>query len=178
MRIDPAIQLDETVLSCFVEQPEVNVDGIPFSRRETIQTAFLNCRYFFLPSEGMNGRSSARRRGSGSVARRRGTVAEARRSTLPAGDVVFFVEHEKERGHAMGGDQPGEVHDLVVMRVNDDGSREIVGRSPGLESGDEAELQLSLEPGEYELICSIVEDVRGETANHFELGMHKTITVE
>jgi heavy metal translocating P-type ATPase len=102
----------------------------------------------------------------------------ASRDTLPAGDVTLFVEHEKERGHAMGGDQPGEVHDLVVMRVNDDGSREIVGRSPGLESGEEAELQLTLEPGRYELICSIVEEVRGETANHEQLGMKKVITVE
>jgi hypothetical protein len=99
------------------------------------------------------------------------------RSTLPAGDVTLIVEHEEER-HGGREDQPGEMHDLVVTRIGDDGSREIVGRTAPLHMGDEAELRLNLAPGAYEVFCSIVEEVQGETANHYELGMRDTLTVE
>jgi len=44
--------------------------------------------------------------------------------------------------------------------------------------GEEGELRLDLEPGRYEVFCSIVEEVKGETANHYELGMRRMITVE
>jgi heavy metal translocating P-type ATPase len=98
------------------------------------------------------------------------------RSTLPAGDVTFFVEHEEER-HGDRGDQPGDTHDFVVTRLNDDG-RAIIGRTDALHMGEEDELRLNLEPGRYEVFCSIVEDVKGETANHYDLGMRKLITVE
>jgi uncharacterized cupredoxin-like copper-binding protein len=99
------------------------------------------------------------------------------RSTLPAGQVTFFVEHEEER-HGDRGDQPGETHDMVVTRVNDDGTREIVGRTDALHMGEEGKLRLDLEPGRYEVFCSVVEEVKGETANHYELGMRRMITVE
>jgi len=99
------------------------------------------------------------------------------RSRLPAGEVTLFVEHEEER-HGDRGEQPGDTHDLVVTRVNDDGSREIVGRTEPLEMGEDSELHLDLEPGRYEVFCSIVEEVKGETANHYDLGMRDLITVE
>jgi hypothetical protein len=35
-----------------------------------------------------------------------------------------------------------------------------------------------LAPGVYELACLLVEDVGGERVNHYERGMHTTITVQ
>jgi Cu+-exporting ATPase len=99
------------------------------------------------------------------------------RDELPAGDVVLLVEHEKQRGHSEDAGQPGAHHDLVVMRINDDGSREIAGRTAMLDDGEESELRLSLAPGEYELFCSVVEEVGDATADHYALGMRETITV-
>ncbi|HXK32841.1 MAG TPA: heavy metal translocating P-type ATPase [Dehalococcoidia bacterium] len=97
--------------------------------------------------------------------------------TLEAGEWTFLVEHEEERGHG-NRELPGETHDLVVMRVDADGSREIVGRTAALKSGEEEELVVTLEPGTYELFCSIAEEYDGEPVVHADEGMRRTITVE
>jgi Cu+-exporting ATPase len=102
-------------------------------------------------------------------------VTTSRRS-IEAGDVTLMVEHEEEVGHAIG-DEPGEIHDLLVMRTNDDGETEMVARTSLLASGESEELRLQLEPGTYELLCSVVEDWNGHDVNHYAEGMTSTLTV-
>jgi hypothetical protein len=38
-------------------------------------------------------------------------------------------------------------------------------------------LELNLLPGEYELICDIVEDVDGRTVSHYQMGMRTSLSV-
>jgi len=94
---------------------------------------------------------------------------------IEAGDVTFIVRHQEERGHDDG--QPGEFHDVVIMRIGADGSREIVARSEQLGTGESQTLTASLAPGEYELLCSIVEEYDGEPINHQAEGMTATLHV-
>lgn len=97
------------------------------------------------------------------------------RKSIVEGEVDFLVEHEVERGHTDG--QPGATHDLVVMRVTPEGTTQIVARSIELESGQEQLLVTQLEPGSYELFCSVVEDVRGHAVSHQAEGMEAVLTV-
>ena len=46
-----------------------------------------------------------------------------------------------------------------------------------LETGESETVAVSLEPGEYELLCGVVEEVRGERVNHSEEGMSTTLVV-
>jgi hypothetical protein len=43
--------------------------------------------------------------------------------------------------------------------------------------GESKSLYLTLEPGEYELQCNVVEQVDGNTVSHYAKGMHETFTV-
>jgi hypothetical protein len=43
--------------------------------------------------------------------------------------------------------------------------------------GDEYRLPLTLEPGEYELQCNLVEEVGGKAFGHYVKGMHTTFRV-
>jgi hypothetical protein len=72
---------------------------------------------------------------------------------------------------------PGETHDLIVMKKNDDGTSEVVARSAALTSGEAQELQVQLAPGSYEFSCDIVEEIRGTTVSHYAEGMHRTFAV-
>jgi hypothetical protein len=95
--------------------------------------------------------------------------------TIEAGGVTLLVEHQEERGHRAGG--VGEMHDLAVLRLTDGGGRELVARSDTLHSGDSQDLRVTLDPGEYELMCTVVEEYRGRTISHADEGMRTTMTV-
>ena len=69
------------------------------------------------------------------------------RKDISAGDVTLLIEHEKESGHSNDSSMPGQTHDLVVMRKNEDGTMEIVARSAALKNGEKSTLQMRLEPG-------------------------------
>ncbi len=97
------------------------------------------------------------------------------RDEISAGEVTLLVEHEEERGHRDGG--VGETHDLVVMRTDADGNSEIVARSGLLERGESQRLTMTLEPGEYEFLCSVAEEYRGETVSHQGEGMVAGVVV-
>ncbi len=99
----------------------------------------------------------------------------ASRSEISAGDVNLIVRHEKGRGHGSG--TPGQTHDLVVMRMLDDGSTEVVARTGILRSGDEQTLRLKLAAGRYELLCDVVEDYHDHQIVHAAEGMRRTFTV-
>ncbi|MGE5595218.1 MAG: heavy metal translocating P-type ATPase, partial [Hyphomicrobiales bacterium] len=97
------------------------------------------------------------------------------RDSIAAGRVTFKAVHAEDHGH--GGDEPGEIHDLVVLRKAPDGSMELVGRTDQLAMGEEAQLTLDLAPGEYELICDVVEEFDGETISHTNEGMRADFSV-
>jgi hypothetical protein len=93
------------------------------------------------------------------------------------GQSVLVVRHEEERGHGMGDGDPGETHDLVVMRMAERGTTQIVARTIALHSGEEQLLEVDFEPGEYKLFCSIVEEYEGEPVSHEREGMSTMLTV-
>ena len=97
------------------------------------------------------------------------------RDSIEAGDTTLVVEHKEEVGHASG-NEPGETHDLVVMRTTD-GDAEVIARTPVLESGESDELHVKLEPGTYELLCDIAENWNGHDISHYAEGMTTTLTV-
>ena len=93
---------------------------------------------------------------------------------ISEGEVHLFVEHEEERGHREG--QPGIAHDVVVMRRTD-ATTQVMGKTEVLASGESEWLSLRLPPGEYELYCSVVEEVRGEAVSHEAEGMRAEFRV-
>jgi uncharacterized cupredoxin-like copper-binding protein len=98
------------------------------------------------------------------------------RVSLSAGEVTFTAVHVNE-GHAHGGNEPGQVHDLVVLRQNPDGTVDTVARTASIPAGGQATLTIELQPGQYELICDLVEEVGGKLVSHFDEGMHASFTV-
>ena len=63
------------------------------------------------------------------------------------------------------------------MRLGPGGSTQLIDRTLLLESGDEQNITLDLEPGEYMMFCSVVEEVSGETVSHQAEGMQATFVV-
>lgn len=101
---------------------------------------------------------------------------------LAAGDITFAAIHAEEHG-GHGASEGGETHQLLVAPLAE-GQEAGKGKfgSPVLnlsdiEMGETATGQATLEPGTYELACLVVEEVDGETVNHYEKGMYTTITV-
>ncbi len=100
---------------------------------------------------------------------------------LNAGRVTILAIHpaHDDHGHGHGGHSGGgEVHDLVVLERLADGSTRFVARTPAIPVGEEYVLEVELAPGEYELLCDVVEQVDGQAVSHYENGMTVTIRVE
>jgi uncharacterized cupredoxin-like copper-binding protein len=95
-------------------------------------------------------------------------------ASVRAGKVTFWAVHEMEPHPHDGG---GEIHDLQVLRKAADGSFELVGEVRDLAMGEAAALALELAPGEYELACTVVEEVNGEAVSHYEKGMRTPFVV-
>jgi hypothetical protein len=85
------------------------------------------------------------------------------------------VVRHREGGGRHGSGQPGEHHDMVVRRIGGDGR--VVARSEWLEDGERQEVAARLEPGRYEVLCAVVEEVRGHVVNHYAEGMHAVLVV-
>jgi hypothetical protein len=65
-------------------------------------------------------------------------------------------------------------HTLVV--TNDQGA--VIAATGLIKSGEETELEVDLQPGTYVFSCRIVaQDDDGNLIDHFEGGMHRTVTV-
>ncbi len=97
------------------------------------------------------------------------------RSSIDAGDVNLIVEHDGgSHRHSSG---PGQQHDLIVMKMNDDGTQEIVAHSQQLRPGERDQLHLQLTPGRYDLLCDVVEKVKGQTVSHYAEGMQRQFIV-
>ncbi|HEX6236453.1 MAG TPA: hypothetical protein VFZ68_04620 [Acidimicrobiales bacterium] len=116
-------------------------------------------------------------------------IVEPDPSSVGAGEVTFVVDN-----------QGGEPHELVVVRadsaddlpVGDDdsfdeegfGEGDVLGEVEDIAAGDTEELSLDLEPGNYVLLCNVVEEPGememdpGTSLSHFANGMHASFTVE
>ena len=101
---------------------------------------------------------------------------------LAAGDVTLAAIHAEEHG-GHGASEGGETHQLLVAPLAE-GQEAGKGKFgspvlnlPDIKVGETATGQATLEPGIYELACLVVEEVDGETVNHYEEGMYTTITV-
>ena len=106
-------------------------------------------------------------------------IVDPGEDSVEAGEVTFALDN-----------QGGETHEFVVVEaasaddlpVDDDGAFEednVLGEAEEIEAGETAELTLDLEPGDYVLLCNIVEEEEdGEVESHFAEGMHSTFTVE
>lgn len=102
-------------------------------------------------------------------------AVEPAQSSARAGEITFWAVHDMEHRHGAG--EGGDVHDLQVLRKAVDGSVELVGQVQGLKMGDAKALTLTLDPGEYELACTVVEVVNGEAIGHYSKGMRTPFTV-
>lgn len=102
--------------------------------------------------------------------------------SMPAGPVVLDAVHMDEDHHGTGhgsddGHGAGATHNLVVLRAAKDGSFDLVARTRDLAMGERASLAVSLEPGQYEFLCDVVEEIDGEVVSHTKEGMRTTVTV-
>ncbi|MCC7363766.1 MAG: copper-translocating P-type ATPase [Dehalococcoidia bacterium] len=100
------------------------------------------------------------------------------RESISAGDVTFIAVHPGN--HVHGGDshdEAGTIHDLAILRKLPDGSYELVARSRELGVGEQERLTVTLAPGEYELVCDLVEEIHEDTISHQAEGMVATFTV-
>ncbi|MCO5200226.1 MAG: hypothetical protein M9925_00765 [Chloroflexi bacterium] len=102
-------------------------------------------------------------------------AVEPERTSAPAGEVTFWAVHDMQHAHMSA--EGGDIHDLQVMRKTADGSFELAGEVKGLRMGEAKALTLTLEPGEYELACTVVEVVGDEAIGHYAKGMRTPFTV-
>jgi len=70
------------------------------------------------------------------------------------------------------------VHELAIMRLKDDGTRETVDEIEGIAAGEGGSLTVDLAPGTYELACLLVPGEAGSTVDHYQQGMHAAFTVQ
>ena len=100
------------------------------------------------------------------------------RAEISAGQVTFSAVHpEQGAGHGHASGQPGQTHDLVILRKQADGSYEMVARTAPLAMGASEKIEVTLEPGEYELLCDVVEIIDGKPISHTNEGMRTTFKV-
>jgi uncharacterized cupredoxin-like copper-binding protein len=63
------------------------------------------------------------------------------------------------------------VHELAVLRVEDDGSLENEGEIEDIAVGEGGTVTIDLEPGNYQLACLLVPGEAGSTTDHYQEGM-------
>ena len=96
----------------------------------------------------------------------------ASRPEISAGSVTFVAVHPADdHAHGGGHDEPGQVHDLAVLKKLAGGSYELVGKTPEIRVGDSYRLELELAAGDYLLVCDIVEEIGGKVYDHTAEGM-------
>ena len=110
-------------------------------------------------------------------------VVEPENGSVAAGEVTFVADN-----------QGAEVHELLVVDADSPdelpvdadgafdeaafGADKILGEAEDIAPGDQAEVTVDVEPGNYVLLCNLVEMEGGEVESHFAMGMRTTITAE
>lgn len=89
-------------------------------------------------------------------------TVKADRVSVPKGPTRFIARNV----HA------SDVHELVVLRVRADGTKQNTGEVEDLKAKTSGEIVLDLPAGRYELACLIAKGEEGSTVDHYEAGMH------
>ncbi len=102
--------------------------------------------------------------------------------TLPEGPIKFDIKNAGEREHELlivRSDIPG-----AELPTKDDGSFDegaggvdVKHDIDEIEGGDETSRSYALDPGNYVLLCNIVEDIDGTETSHYAQGMWVEFTV-
>ncbi len=102
--------------------------------------------------------------------------------SLPEGPIKFDIDNAGERDHELlivrsdipGGELPTEDDGSV-----DDGSAGVyvIYDIDDIDEGDETSRSFSLDPGNYVLLCNIVEDIDGTETSHYAQGMWTEFTI-
>jgi uncharacterized cupredoxin-like copper-binding protein len=90
------------------------------------------------------------------------------KTSVPAGKTKFRASNI----------HPTDVHELAVLKVNDDGSFANLGEVEDIDPGKGGEVTIDLTPGKYVLACLIAPGEAGSTEDHFARGMHIEFTVQ
>lgn len=89
-------------------------------------------------------------------------------STVTAGR-VRVVAHNRSAA--------GMVHELEVLAVRPDGQKDPIGEVEDVAPGASKSFTVKLQPGTYELACLIAAGEGGSPVDHYQAGMHATLTV-
>ncbi len=70
------------------------------------------------------------------------------------------------------------IHELVVLKINPDGSFDNQGEIRAIASQQGGAVTLHLQPGGYQLACLITAGQSGSAVDHYQQGMHTDFKVE
>ncbi len=88
---------------------------------------------------------------------------------LPAGQITFVISNPAESEHE---------HEVEVLQGAAGTDQEELAEVEDIQPGETKTLTVTLEPGSYELACTITEEHDGEEIDHYERGMHREIEVQ
>ena len=88
--------------------------------------------------------------------------------SVSAGKVKFTAKNTETK----------DVHELAVLKVNDDGSFDNLGEVEDIDPGKGGDVTIDLKPGKYLLACLIAPGEAGSTVDHFQAGMKLDFTVQ
>jgi uncharacterized cupredoxin-like copper-binding protein len=88
--------------------------------------------------------------------------------TVAAGNIEFATENSSA----------DEVHELAVLRIEEDGGREVIGEIEDIPPGVSSSIKVEMEVGQYQLACLIVPGEAGSEVDHYKEGMRADFTVE
>jgi uncharacterized cupredoxin-like copper-binding protein len=71
----------------------------------------------------------------------------------------------------------GMVHELEVLAVRPDGQKDPIDEVEDVAPGASKSFTVKLQPGTYELACLIAAGESGSPVDHYQAGMHATLTV-
>lgn len=68
------------------------------------------------------------------------------------------------------------VHEVAILRL-DGNDKKNIKEIEDIDPGKSKKVTLDLKPGQYELACVLVPGEAGSTVDHYQQGMHTTLTV-
>ncbi|MBI2765925.1 MAG: hypothetical protein HYX53_08455 [Chloroflexi bacterium] len=110
-------------------------------------------------------------------------AVEPSSKTLTAGKITFMATHAMDHSAANMTGQEGATHQLLVAplpagaKAGQSKFGAPVVNLTDIKPGESKTAQVELAAGTYELACLVVEQVNGQTVNHYEKGMFTQVTV-
>ena len=90
-------------------------------------------------------------------------------ATSAAAGPIKFAAHN---------DSKTDIHELAVLRIGADGSKENTGEIEDIDPGKSADIVLDLPSGKYQLACVIAKGEAKSTVDHYQSGMHVDFEVK